>query len=55
VLVLDDLQWADNATLELVPILASALVQERLLIVGTYRNDELGLLEEYAIALKKIR
>lgn len=42
VLVLDDLHWADNATLELVPILASALAQERLLIVGTYRNDEIG-------------
>jgi len=42
VLVLDDLQWADNATLELVPILASALAQARLLIVGTYRNDEIG-------------
>ncbi|MEO7910008.1 MAG: AAA family ATPase [Roseiflexaceae bacterium] len=42
VLVLDDLQWADNATLELMPILASALAQERLLIVGTYRNDEIG-------------
>ena len=42
VLVFDDLQWADNATLELVPILASALAPERLLIVGIYRNDELG-------------
>ncbi len=42
VLVLDDLQWADNATLELMPILASALAQEQLLIVGTYRNDEIG-------------
>jgi len=42
VLVLDDLQWADNATLELVPILASALAQERMLIVGMYRNDEVG-------------
>lgn len=42
VLVLDDLQWADNATLELVPALASALAQERLLIVGTYRSDEMG-------------
>ncbi|MBK9713447.1 MAG: AAA family ATPase [Kouleothrix sp.] len=42
VLVLDDLQWADNATLELLPILASALAQERLLIVGTYRSDEIG-------------
>ncbi len=42
VLILDDLQWADNATLELLPTLASALAQERLLIVGTYRNDEIG-------------
>jgi hypothetical protein len=42
VLILDDLQWADNATLELVPILASTLAQERLLIIGMYRNDEVG-------------
>jgi tetratricopeptide (TPR) repeat protein len=42
VLILDDLQWADNATLEIVPTLASALAQERLLIVGTYRSDEIG-------------
>jgi predicted ATPase len=41
VLVLDDLQWTDNATLELVPALASALAHEPLLIVGTYRNDEI--------------
>ncbi|HUS15438.1 MAG TPA: AAA family ATPase [Chloroflexia bacterium] len=42
VLVLDDLQWADNATLELVPTLVSTLTQEPLLIVATYRNDEIG-------------
>jgi predicted ATPase len=42
VLVLDDLQWADNATLDLLPTLAAALAQERLLIVGTYRSDEIG-------------
>ena len=41
-LVLDDLQWADNATLELVPVLATALAQQRLVIVGTYRSDEVG-------------
>jgi DNA-binding CsgD family transcriptional regulator len=41
-LVLEDLQWADNATLELLPARASALAQERLLIVGTYRSDEIG-------------
>lgn len=41
-LVLEDLQWADNATLELLPALASALAHERLLLVGSYRNDEIG-------------
>jgi DNA-binding NarL/FixJ family response regulator len=42
VLVLDDLQWADNATLELLPTLAGALAQQRLLIIGTYHNDTIG-------------
>lgn len=42
VLVLDDLQWADNATLELLPVMASALLHERIVIVGTYRSDEIG-------------
>lgn len=42
VLVLDNLQWADNATLELVPIMANALAQEQLLIIATYRSDEIG-------------
>ncbi|MFN8484241.1 MAG: AAA family ATPase [Anaerolineae bacterium] len=41
-LVLDDLQWADHATLELVPLLAHALAHERMVIVGTYRSDEVG-------------
>jgi predicted ATPase len=41
VIVLDDLQWADNATLELLPALASSCARERLLILGAYRNDEI--------------
>jgi DNA-binding CsgD family transcriptional regulator/tetratricopeptide (TPR) repeat protein len=41
VLVLDDLQWGDNATLELLPSLASSCAHERLLILGAYRNDEI--------------
>jgi DNA-binding NarL/FixJ family response regulator len=40
-LVLDDLQWADHATLALLPALAGALAQERLVIVGAYRSDEI--------------
>lgn len=41
-LVLDDLQWAGNATLEVLPTLAGALAHEQLLIIGTYRSDEIG-------------
>jgi DNA-binding CsgD family transcriptional regulator len=41
-LILDDLQWADNATLELLPLLAGALANARLVVVGIYRSDEVG-------------
>lgn len=37
----DDLQWADDATLELLVPLASALEQEPVLLVGAYRSDEI--------------
>jgi DNA-binding NarL/FixJ family response regulator len=36
---IDDLQWADQATLELLPPLAGALADEPLLILGAYRSD----------------
>jgi DNA-binding CsgD family transcriptional regulator len=38
--LLDDLHWADTATVELLPALAVAR-DEPLLVVGTYRSDEL--------------
>jgi DNA-binding CsgD family transcriptional regulator len=41
VLFFDDLQWADQATLEILPPLAGALAGEPLLILGAYRNDEI--------------
>ena len=41
VVFLDDLQWADNATLELMPALVASLEAERLLIIGAYRSDEI--------------
>jgi len=41
VIFLDDLQWADNATLELFPDLSDRIAAEKLLFVGIYRNDEL--------------
>jgi DNA-binding CsgD family transcriptional regulator len=41
-LLLEDLQWADNATLELLPRLVERIERKPLLIVGTYRSDEIG-------------
>lgn len=41
VVVLEDLHWADAATLDLLPTLTSALDREPLLIVASYRSDEL--------------
>ena len=38
---LDDLQWADGATLELLPELVGQIEHEPLLIVGSYRSDEI--------------
>ncbi|MEP7223784.1 MAG: AAA family ATPase [Actinomycetota bacterium] len=37
----DDLQWADDTTLELLAPLASTLEQEPVLLVGAYRSDEI--------------
>lgn len=38
-LVLDDLQWADHATLELLPALATRTRNAALLVVAIYRSD----------------
>jgi DNA-binding CsgD family transcriptional regulator/tetratricopeptide (TPR) repeat protein len=40
VLVLEDIHWADRSTLALLAFLARHLRGERLLVVATYRNDE---------------
>jgi ATP/maltotriose-dependent transcriptional regulator MalT len=40
-LVLEDLHWADQSTLELVAFLIRALRADRVLLVATYRSDEL--------------
>jgi hypothetical protein len=40
-LLLDDLQWADDATLELLAALARSLDTQPLLVLGAFRSDEL--------------
>ena len=42
VLVLDDLQWADRASLQLLRHVIAADQQLRLLVLGTYRDSELS-------------
>ncbi len=41
VIVLDDLQWADSSTLDLLDHVVAAPVRARLLVVGAFRHDEL--------------
>src|SRR6202011_5750264 len=43
VLVLDDLQWADTPSLLLLQLLAGVLPQSAVMVVGTYRDRELGV------------
>jgi DNA-binding CsgD family transcriptional regulator len=40
-LVVEDLHWADSSTRSFVGFLARTVCSERLLVVGTYRSDEL--------------
>ncbi len=40
-LVLEDLHWADRSTLDLVALLAHNLGERRVLLLGTYRGEEL--------------
>ncbi|GAA4893263.1 hypothetical protein GCM10023237_09300 [Streptomyces coeruleoprunus] len=42
VVVLEDLHWAGAAAVELLPALAAALADEPLLLLGTYRGEELS-------------
>jgi predicted ATPase len=38
---LDDLQWADSTTIELLPLLAAWIEDEPIAIIGAYRSDEI--------------
>jgi DNA-binding CsgD family transcriptional regulator len=42
VLVLEDLHWADSSTRDLIRFLVRNLERERVLMVGTYRVDDVG-------------
>ena len=42
IVVLDDLQWGDEASVRLLGFAARGLLDEPVVIVGTYRDDEVG-------------
>jgi DNA-binding CsgD family transcriptional regulator/tetratricopeptide (TPR) repeat protein len=55
VLVIEDLQWADRSTRDLVAFLVASLTQEPVLVVGTYRNDTPGGTPDLTVALAELR
>ncbi len=54
VLMLDDLHWADAATLQLLRHLARSIRAERLLILGTYRDVEVDRTHPLSSALSEM-
>lgn len=42
ILFLDDLQWGDSASLSLMHYISRAIVSSRVLIIGTFRSEELS-------------
>jgi tetratricopeptide (TPR) repeat protein len=53
-LVLEDLHWADDATLLLLQHIAQRLIEMPVLIVGTYRDVELDVARPLARALREL-
>lgn len=55
VVVIDDLHWADADTLAMLRYVAHRAARHRLLLVGTYRQDELGEAHPLASLLATLR
>ncbi|MBE9186220.1 AAA family ATPase [Microcoleus sp. LEGE 07076] len=55
VIFLDDLQWVDSASLKLIQLLTSNLASQYLLIIGAYREQEVGANHPVMLAAETIR
>ncbi|BAY22390.1 multi-sensor signal transduction multi-kinase [Calothrix sp. NIES-2100] len=55
VIFLDDLQWADTASLKLVQMLMSERQIRHLLLIGAYRNNEVSHTHPLMLTLEQIR
>jgi predicted ATPase/GAF domain-containing protein/tRNA A-37 threonylcarbamoyl transferase component Bud32 len=53
VLFLDDMQWADTASLNLVTLIVSARATESLLLVTTHRDSEMSSAHPFMMAVKE--
>ncbi|MFO8111939.1 MAG: AAA family ATPase [Desulfosalsimonadaceae bacterium] len=53
-LFLDDLQWADSATLNLLKTLVSGPETPNLLVIGTFRDSPFDNIQEFSGVLKKM-
>jgi predicted ATPase len=51
--VFEDLQWVDHSTVDLISVLARRRPAASLMIVGTYRDDDVVLSEHPLRALKQ--
>nr|WP_275584368.1 ATP-binding sensor histidine kinase [Pullulanibacillus pueri] len=54
VLFLDDLQWADRASIDLIEYLLSQPVSQYLMIIGAYRDNELKVGHPFTLFLEKV-
>ena len=54
VLLFDDLHWADESTLLLLEHLAPHVAQQRVLVLGTYRDVELDVARPFARTLERL-
>ena len=55
VLFLDDLQWADLASLNLIDALVTDVQLDHLLIIGAYRDNEVNISHALSLLLEKLR
>ncbi|WP_226037828.1 ATP-binding sensor histidine kinase [Aquibacillus saliphilus] len=55
VLFLDDLQWADDASLDLIEHLVTTTDKQHLLVIGSYRDNEIYLGHPLELMLKNLK
>ncbi|MBW4541579.1 MAG: AAA family ATPase [Myxacorys chilensis ATA2-1-KO14] len=55
VIFLDDLQWIDSATIQLIELMLLDEQTQSLFLIGAYRNNEVSPTHPFALALERLR